>query len=125
MALAFPVFRMDRFCGVMPTAAASSLELVLRLASMTSRSIYNTHTVLLDRQLVGFAQLAALIHNPAYQNNDPSDQQVADISCSQGDRDQALRLADYASSAPWLAGLRETASEQRLPAWSNPFGGYT
>lgn len=39
MALARPVFRMERFCSVMPIFSASCLERILRLASMTSMFI--------------------------------------------------------------------------------------
>ena len=37
MALALPVFRMERFAVVMPILSASSLDFIFRLASMTSR----------------------------------------------------------------------------------------
>ena len=36
-ALALPVLRMDRFCGVMSTAAAKSFSRILRCARTTSR----------------------------------------------------------------------------------------
>ena len=37
MALALPVFRMERLAMVMPTFSASSLSCILRLASITSK----------------------------------------------------------------------------------------
>lgn len=37
MALAFPVLRMETFARVIPTCPASSVTLILRFASMTSR----------------------------------------------------------------------------------------
>src|SRR5260221_561608 len=37
MALALPVLRMERFCGVMSTAAARSFSRILRCARTTSR----------------------------------------------------------------------------------------
>ncbi len=37
MALALPVLRMDRFCGVMSTPSARSFKRILRWASTTSK----------------------------------------------------------------------------------------
>src|SRR5579885_3442458 len=37
MALAFPVFKIERFCSEIPIASASSFERIFLLASMTSK----------------------------------------------------------------------------------------
>src|SRR5262245_8132014 len=52
MALALPFFRMERLASVMPTRAASSVTLILRLASITSRLTIVATDAPSDREVV-------------------------------------------------------------------------
>src|SRR3954464_1454695 len=52
MALALPFFRMERLAIVMPTRSASSVTLILRLASITSMLTIVATDATSDRQVV-------------------------------------------------------------------------
>ena len=62
MALALPVLRMDRFCGVMSTAVARSFSRILRCARTTSR--LTMMGINLNGQFLFLLNFPALVHDP-------------------------------------------------------------
>jgi len=67
MALALPVLRMDRFCGVMSTASARSFSRILRCARTTSR--LTMMGINLNRQFLFLLNLPAFVHDPGDKQN--------------------------------------------------------
>src|SRR5665213_1922060 len=70
MALALPVLRMDRFCGVMSTAAARSFSRILRCARTTSR--LTMMGINLNRQFLFLLNLPAFVHDPGNDDGETS-----------------------------------------------------
>src|ERR1700690_3394120 len=77
IALAFPVLRMDRFCGVMSTAAARSFSRILRWARTTSKM--TMMGINLNGQFLFLLNLPALVHDPGDQHNDNSGEKQSKI----------------------------------------------
>ena len=73
MALALPVFRIERFCGVMPILTASSQDLIFRRASMTSRLI-RIGIGFLDCEVLILLQFASFLHDPGDDRQDAAQQ---------------------------------------------------
>ena len=70
MALALPVLRMDRFCGVMSTASARSFRRILRCARTTSR--LTMMGINLNRQFLFLLNLPAFVHDAGNHNQEKS-----------------------------------------------------
>src|SRR5476649_774332 len=86
IARALPVLRMDRLTGLMPMASASSLELILRLASSTSSSM---RIDISDRQILLDLQAPAFVHDARHDDHDHADEQKFQVGEVEPERDLA------------------------------------
>src|ERR1017187_7887205 len=77
MALALPVLRMDRFCGVMSTASARSLSRILRWARTTSR--LTMMGIGLDRQFLFLLKFLRFFQQPRDKDKSQTGEQIAAI----------------------------------------------
>jgi hypothetical protein len=67
MARALPVLRMDRFCGVMSTAAARSFSRIFRCARTTSR--LTMMGITLNGQFLLLLDFPSFVHDPGDEDN--------------------------------------------------------
>ena len=68
MALALPVLRMERFCGVMSTPSDKSFSRIFRWARTTSR--LTMMGINLNGKLLFLLNLPAFVHDPCKQDNE-------------------------------------------------------
>src|ERR1035437_2699974 len=78
MALALPVLRMDRFCGVMSTPSDKSFSRILRWARTTSR--LTMMGISLNRQFLFLANFPRLVNQPADEEDEKAGEQIAHIN---------------------------------------------
>src|SRR5580692_11564723 len=76
MALALPVLRTERFCGVISTASARSFSRIFRCARTTSR--LTMMGIILNGQFLFLLDLAAFVQNPGNQNNEQSERKLGE-----------------------------------------------
>jgi len=76
MALALPVLRMDRFCGVMSTALAKSFSRILRCARTTSK--LTMMGINLNRQFLFLLQFLRFLQKPCDKNQRQASEQTAE-----------------------------------------------
>ena len=70
IALALPVLRMDRFCGVMPTASAKSFSRIFRCARTTSRLTIIGINPTSNSQFLFLFEFLSFAENPCDKAND-------------------------------------------------------
>src|ERR1035437_2523773 len=74
MALALPVLRMDRFCGVISTPSDKSFSRIFRWARTTSR--FTMMGINLNGQFLFLANFSRFVHDPSDKNNYEAGKQV-------------------------------------------------
>ena len=95
MALALPVFRMDRFAGVRPMRWLSSREVIFRLASITSRFTMIGMGVTSHGQVIFFPDLHGGGHDVCQHTEDQGQEEHDDAHKNDGTMSLAGALGSY------------------------------